>query len=335
MNQTIGKISQTLMESNKGILAADESKSTMSKRLASIDVEDTEENGRRFRDLLFTTPDVEKYLSGVILFDTTIRQTTSDGTPFAEYLASKGIVPGIKVDKGLQPLPNFPDEEISHGLDSLREDLKEYYALGARFTKWRSVIRIGDELPTDTALRANAHVLAYYASIVQENNMVPMVEPEVLFDGKHTLPQSAEALRRTLSILFETLSAYRVSLPSLILKTSMALPGRESGIALDPRQIAEETVLVLKDTVPSNVGGVVFLSGGQTPLQATQNLNAIGKMGEMYWPLTFSYSRALEEPVLEVWKGLDNNRVLAQQAFLHRLELSALARSGQYIEDME
>lgn len=334
MNQNLENIAKALVAPDKGILAADESGSTMSKRLASIHVEDSEENGRRFRELLFTTPQVEEYLSGVILFDATIRQSDNTGLAFPRLLESKGIIPGIKVDKGLEALPNFPAEEISHGLDGLRERLQEYYELGARFTKWRSVIRISDETPTDSALRANAHVLAYYASIVQEKNMVPMVEPEVLFDGTHTLEHSAEVLQRTLSILFETLQAYKVSLSGLILKTSMALPGSESGIALDPVAIARETVRVLKETVPAETAGVVFLSGGQTPVQATENLNAIAQIGNMPWPVTFSYSRALEEPVLEAWRGLDENTETAQKALQHRLALNVAARKGEYVSEV-
>jgi fructose-bisphosphate aldolase class I len=335
MIPSLDTIAKSLLASDKGILAADESESTMSKRLKSIDVLDSEENGRRFRELLFSTPQLEEYLSGVILFDATLRQTDTNGVPFSQVLASKGIIPGIKVDKGLELLPNFPNEEISHGLDGLRERLSEYHDLGARFTKWRSVIRISEETPSEIALRANAHVLAYYASIVQEHNMVPMVEPEVLFDGTHTLERSAEVLQQTLGILFETLQAYRVSLTGLVLKTSMALPGSESGVALEPRDIARETMRVLKETVPPTTAGVVFLSGGQTPLQATENLNAIAQIGPMPWPVTFSYSRALEEPVLEAWRGLDQNIELAQKALQHRLLLNVAARKGVYTKEME
>lgn len=324
-----------MMAPGKGILAADESESTMSKRLQSIDVQDSSENGRRFRDVLFTAPNLEEYLSGVILFDATIRQTSDTGKSFAHLLESKGIMPGIKVDAGLQPFPNFDKEEISHGLDGLRERLDEYYGLGARFTKWRSVIRITDDLPSDAVLRANAHVLAYYAAIVQERHMVPMVEPEVLFEGTHSLERSAEVLHRTLAYLFDELKAYRVALPGLVLKTSMALPGRESGIPLEPLPIARETVKVLKDVVPFATAGVVFLSGGQTPVQATENLNAIAQMGNLPWPVTFSYSRALEEPVLEAWRGSSENVALAQKALLHRLALNVAARKGEYKKEME
>lgn len=335
MIPTLDSIARSLLAPDKGILAADESAASMGKRLKSIGVVDNEENGRRFRELLFTTPYVEEYLSGIILFDATIRQSDSAGMAFARLLETKGIISGIKVDKGLEPLPNFPNEEISHGLDGLRERLNEYYELGARFTKWRSVIRISDETPSDTALRANAHVLAYYAAIVQEHNMVPMVEPEVLFEGTHTLERSTEVLHKTLTILFETLQSYKVSLPGLILKTSMALPGSTSGIALESRDIARETVRVLKEAVPATTAGIVFLSGGQTPVQATENLNAIAQIGAMPWPVTFSYSRALEEPVLEAWRGLDENVEVAQKALHHRLSLNVAARKGMYKKEME
>jgi fructose-bisphosphate aldolase class I len=335
MIPTIQEIASNMMASNKGILAADESASTMNKRLRSIQVAETEENGRRFRDLLFTAPDVEKYLSGVILFDATIRQRSNTGEEFPRLLESKGIIPGIKVDAGVEPLPNFGNEVISRGLDGLRLRLKEYYALGARFTKWRSVIEISEETPTDVVIDANMHVLAQYAGIVQEANMVPMVEPEVLFNGTHTLERSGEVLEKTLNRLFEMLKEFRVSLPSLILKTSMALPGRESGIAFDPYAIARETVRVLKTTVPKETAGVVFLSGGQTPVQATENLNAIIEQGEMPWPVTFSYSRALEEPVLEAWKGEDKNTKEAQNALIKRLSLNVKARNASYKKEME
>ncbi len=335
MMQTLENIVSTLMAPDKGILAADESESSMNKRLASIGVPETKEDARRFRELLFTTPFIEEYLSGVILFDATIRESTEGGMPFSRLLDSKGIISGIKVDKGLQPFPNHRDEEISHGLDGLHDRLDEYFDMGARFTKWRSVIRISDDLPSEASLRANAHVLAYYAAIVQEHHMVPMVEPEVLFEGTHTLERSGEVLERTLSILFETLTLYKVSLPGLILKTSMALPGSSSNISLNPIAIARETTRALTEAVPEEVGGVVFLSGGQTPFQATQNLHAIVTQKKMPWPLTFSYSRALEEPVLDAWRGRDENIESAQRAFQKRLSLNVAARKGAYTSDME
>jgi len=335
MVPTIEELAKQMMMPGKGIVAADESERTMNKRLASINVPETEENGRRFRQLLFTSPGLEQYVSGVILYDATIRQTTDAGVPMAHVLEKQGILPGIKVDMGLEALPNFEGEEVSHGLDGLRERLKEYYEFGARFTKWRSVIRITDDLPSETALEANAHVLAHYAALVQEAHMVPMVEPEVLFDGTHTLDRSAEVLEATLATLFDALERYRVVLPGLVLKTSMALPGKESGIALEAPDIARETVHALKAAVPKETAGVVFLSGGQTPVQATENLNAIAQADALPWPVTFSYSRALEEPVLEAWQGEDDNVDAAQQAFLHRLALNVAARKGTYRTEME
>jgi fructose-bisphosphate aldolase class I len=340
MIPTIEKLTEALMVPGKGILAADESASTVAKRLGSIELPDTEENERAFRNVLFTTPNLNEYLSGVILYDATMHRKTDTGLAFPFYLESKGIMPGIKVDKGVDSFPNAPEERISRGLDGLDARLKEYYALGARFTKWRSVIRISDETPTKVVLNANAHVLAQYAAIVQSNHMVPIVEPEVIFDEKytlekHTLERSAEVLTETLSILFETLTAYKVSLKGLILKTSMALPGRDSGIAIVPDAVAVETVKALKTAVPSETGGIVFLSGGQTPVEATQNLNAIASMGKQPWPMTFSYSRALEEPVLLAWKGLDENKTTAQQALLKRLSLNVAARNGAYKNELE
>lgn len=340
MIPTIEKLTEALMVPGKGILAADESAGTVAKRLGSIEIPDTEENERAFRNLLFTTPNLEEYLSGIILHDASMHRKTDTGLLFPFYLESRGIIPGIKVDKGIDPFPNFPEEGISRGLDGLSTRLKEYYESGARFTKWRSVIRIGDDMPTETVLRGNAHVLAQYAALVQEQHMVPIVEPEVLFDEKytleqHTLKQSAEVVERTLSVLFDTLTEYKVSLPGLILKTSMALPGRESGFPLDPNAVAVETVKALKSAVPSETGGIVFLSGGQTPVEATENLNAIADLGKHPWPVTFSYSRALEEPVLKTWKGLAENTASAQQALLKRLSLNVAARAGGYKRDME
>lgn len=323
------------MASGRGILAADESVTTMNKRLAVVGVPETSESARQYRDVLFTTPDLGDYLSGVILFDETIRQSANDGTPFPHLLEQKGVMPGIKVDQGLVPLPNFPNEEVSVGLDGLDARLDEYYALGARFTKWRSVIRISDTTPTDTVLRANAHVLARYAVTVQAHNMVPMVEPEVLFDGTHTIERSAEVLRKTLGILFDELIAYRVSLPGLILKTSMALPGKESGTPVHAPDVARETITALKESVPALTGGVVFLSGGQTPVQATENLNAMAQNKNLPWPMTFSYSRAIEEPVLDAWRGDERRRSEAQSALTKRLKLNVSARQGIYSSHME
>jgi len=328
-------IARALVAPGKGILAADESESTMEKRFAPIGVERTPENDRRYRNLLFTAPGIEAHLGGVILHDETIRQRSDTGVPFADLLTTRGILPGIKVDLGLEPLVNFPDEEVSRGLDTLDERLREYAAMGARFTKWRAVVRIGTELPTDTALRANAEVLARYAAAVQAAGLVPMVEPEVLYDGTHTLERSAEVLHRTLNTLFELLEAHRVSLPGLILKTSMALPGKDAGLPLDAHAVAHATMSVLHEMVPAAVAGVVFLSGGQTPLQATVHLQAMAHLAPHPWPLTFSYSRAIEEPVLAAWGGLDAEVPAAQAVLLRRLMLNAAAAEGTYTESGE
>ena len=335
MVPTTRELAQRLMAPGKGILAADESVSTMNKRLAAVGVEETSEMAREYRDVLFTTKDLGSYLSGVIMFDETIRQNANDGMSFPHLLEIKGVIPGIKVDQGLSPLPNFPNEEISNGFDGLDARLDEYYAMGARFTKWRSVIRISDTTPTNTILRANAHVLARYAAMVQAHHMVPMVEPEVLYDGTHTIEKSADVLQRTLSILFEELSAYRVLLPGLILKTSMALPGKESGTPIHAPDVARETIAALRASVPAETGGVVFLSGGQTPVQATENLNAMAQYKDLPWPITFSYSRAIEEPVLDAWRGKERNRKEAQEALLKRLKLNVEARNGTYTSHME
>jgi fructose-bisphosphate aldolase class I len=245
------------------------------------------------------------------------------------------VLPGIKVDKGLSPLPGFPDEEVSNGFDGLEERLDEYYGMGARFTKWRSVLRIGEGIPSSTAIAANAHVLARYAAIVQAHHMVPIIEPEVLYDGTHTIEQSAAAIEQVLLHTFEQMRAYKVDLPALILKTSMALPGRESGYPVRASDVARETVLALKAAVPKETAGIVFLSGGQTPRQATEHLNAIMHSPNLPWPVTFSYSRAIEEPVLATWRGKEVNRQRAQQALLKRLELNATAQKGEYDPSME
>jgi len=323
------------MAPKKGILAADESVRTMNARLSAVEVEETPEAARSYRDVLFTTKGLGDYLSGVILFDQTIRQKSNDHKPFARLLEEQGVIPGIKVDLGLTPIPGFPDEEVSIGLDDLDRRLDEYYEFGARFTKWRSVIRITDKTPSDTAIQANAHVLARYAAMVQAHHMVPMIEPEVLYDGTHSIEKSSEVIEKTLKAVFEQISAYRVSLPGLILKTSMALPGKESGKEMRAPDVARETVRALKATVPAETAGIVFLSGGQTPRQATENLNAIANSPNLPWPVTFSYSRAIEEPVLAAWRGQEENRARAQDALVHRLKLNVAAREGTYSASME
>lgn len=331
---SLQETAKALVTKQKGILAADESNHTAKKRLEAIGVEDTEENHRRYRDLFLSTPGAEKYLSGVILYDETIHQKADDGTPFPELLQKKGIIPGIKVDGGTKPFPGFPNEEITEGLDGLRERLTHYYSLGARFAKWRAVIRIGDGIPTPELLHTNAIILARYARLCQEEGIVPMVEPEVLLEGSHTIEQSEEVTRRIVSEVMYQLGRYRVDLSAVILKTSMVLPGKETGHA-DPETVGEATVRMLKAAVPNELAGVVFLSGGQEPEEATANLNAVAEREPLPWEITFSYARALQQPVLDVWHGKDENKEVAQDMFLKRLALTIAADSGTYTEDME
>ncbi len=326
----IQEVAKRLLAQGKGLLAADESIGSMNGRLAALGIEQSESMRRAYRDLLFSTPRIEEYLTGVILVDETLRQSGSEGGLFTHVLESRGIIPGIKVDKGKVPLPNFPGEEITEGLDGLRERLAEYYTLGARFTKWRAVIVIGENLPTYDAVRANAHVLARYAALVQEAHMVPVIEPEVLYDGAHSIERCEEVLRLTFDTCFAELDTHRVALNGVILKTSMALPGKESGHDASPTEVAVITSRVLKSAVPPSLAGVVFLSGGQTPKQATENLNAIAQAGPYPWPVTFSYSRAVQEPALHDWGGNEKNKRYAQEAFAHRLAMNALAQQGHY-----
>ena len=335
MAESLQSIAQGMMQPSKGVLAADASKTTMNKRLAAIGVEQDEESRRRYRQLLFTTPGFEEGISAVILYDGTIRQNHDDGTPFVELLRQKGVIPGIKVDKGLVPLHGFEGENVTQGLDDLDMRLKEYYEMGARFAKWRAVIPVHDGTPGCEAIMANAHYLTRYASMCQANGIVPMVEPEVLITGNHTIEQCQDVMRATMSVLFDELELYKVDLTGTILKTSMVLTGKDVGELDDPSVVAEKTVAVLKETVPEQLAGVVYLSGGQEVLQATENLQAITELGPHPWPMTFSYSRALQQPVLEAWKGDDANIEEAQNMFAHRIKMNVAAREGTYSKDME
>ncbi len=329
MVPTLEKMAADLMAPGKGILAADESETTMAKRLEPLGIANTVDNARRVRELFFTAPDIEKYLSGIILYASSLTNETAEGVAFPRLLEQRGIIPGVKVDNGHGELANFPGEEISYGLETLDTRLTEYYELGARFTKWRSVVHIGDDIPTITALQANAHVLAQYAAMVQAHHMVPIVEPEVLYSGTHTLERSREAHEVTLRTLFRTLESYQIQLSGLILKASMVLPGKESGIPLHAPDVVRETVAALHATVPPNIGGIVFLSGGQTPAEATEHLNGIA-LHKNPWPITFSYSRALEEEALLAWGGNDEQVHDAHKAFVRRLRYVVQARSGDY-----
>lgn len=323
-------IAARLMAPGKGILAADESIETMNKRLLAVGIEQDAEKRRQYREILFTTPAVADSISGVILFDETIRQSGQGGMTFSHMLESKGIMPGIKVDKGKSPLPNFPGEEVTEGLDGLLGRLHEYYELGARFCKWRAVVPVAPGLPTDEALHANVHALARYAALCQSAAMVPIVEPEVLYDGNHSIAESRQVIEKTMRALFAELTRYKIDLSGLILKTSMALAGKEATVRATTQEIARETIAALRASVPSGVGGIVFLSGGQTPVEATEHLQAIALLGPHPWPMTFSYARALQDPVLSAWHGDSKNIAAAQEAFRTRLQLNVLARDGKY-----
>jgi fructose-bisphosphate aldolase class I len=320
---------QAMVPKGRGILAADESTGTIKKRFDTINVESTEERRRAYRELLF-------YISGVILYDETLRQATADGTPFPQLLSGKGIVPGIKVDTGAKPLAGFPGETVTEGLDGLRERLAEYYALGARFAKWRSVITIGDGIPTAACIDANAHALARYAALCQEASIVPIVEPEVLMDGDHTIERNEEVTTETLERVYSALHAQNVMLEGTVLKPSMVLSGSTCPAQSSADQVADATVRTLLRTVPAAVAGIAFLSGGQTPEQATENLNAMNaRHADLPWELSFSYGRALQQPVLQAWGGEAANIPAAQLALLHRAKLNGNARYGTYTPDME
>ncbi len=333
MNQEeLERVAKAMTVPGKGLLAADESNASCEKRFAAVNVECTEETRRQYRNLLFTTPDAEQYLSGVILFDETFWQATDDGTVFREYMKSKNIFPGIKVDKGLVDLPGFDGEKVSQGLDGLSERMQTYAGAGAKFAKWRTVIAIGEGMPTDECIGANTYTLSRYARICQDAGIVPIVEPEVLYDGNHTAEQAEQTLSHVYDILFNTMRAFRVHLPGAILKTGMALPGKDSGIQMDHDEVADRTVRALHDHVPHELGGVVFLSGGQTPVDAFVNLNRIAKRGPHPWGLTFSYSRALQDPVLKAWAANREDVRQAQNIFKQQLMFAAASSKGELDE---
>jgi fructose-bisphosphate aldolase class I len=329
------EIAKTLVAEGKGILAADESSGTIKKRLDSIDVESTEENRRSYRDLLFTTEGAEEFISGVILYDETIRQSSADGTPFPKLLENKGIIPGIKVDMGAKPLAGAPEETITEGLDGLRERLEEYRGLGARFTKWRAVISIGGGRPSDYAVWTNAHALARFAALSQEAGLVPIVEPEVLMDGDHTIDESYRVTDRTLQALYTELFDQRVEREGTLLKTNMVVSGYDSSDQADVDTVAEMTIRCLKNTCPAAVPGVVFLSGGMSDEDATARLNAMNQRGPHPWELSFSYGRALQAPALKAWGGDESKVEAAQQAFYRRAKFNSAARTGSYAPEWE
>jgi len=331
----LSKTAAAMVAKGKGILAADESTGTCETRFKSVGVECTEENRRTYRGLLFTTPGVEQYISGVILFDETLRQKTSDGAPFPQYMAKKGIIPGIKVDAGAKNLPLHPGEKVTEGLDGLPKRLEEYFKLGARFAKWRAVITIGPGIPSHACLYANAHALARYAAACQEASIVPVIEPEVLLDGEHTIERCEEATEATLRACYAANAAYTVVPEHVILKASMVVPGKNCPKQASVEEVAERTVRVLKRTVPAVQPGVVFLSGGQSDEAATAHLNAMASMKGLPWPLTFSYSRALQNPALRTWKGQAGNIAAAQKAFFHRAHMNGLAAQGKWRAELE
>ena len=332
---TLSATAEALVAPGKGILAADESTGTIKKRFDSISTESTESNRRDYREMLFTAQGISEYISGVILFDETIRQTAADGTPLVKLLEEQGIIPGIKVDLGAKPLALSEGETVTEGLDGLRERLAEYRGLGARFAKWRATYSITGTLPSADCIDVNAHALARYAALCQEADIVPIVEPEVLMDGDHTIDRSYEVTSDVLDALFEALYRQRVRLEGTLLKPNMVLTGYGSPQQASVEEVAEATVRCFRATVPAAVPGIVFLSGGQSDELATAHLNAMNKLGPHPWQLSFSYGRALQAPALKAWKGESANVDAGRDAFLHRAKLNSAARSGSYTPDME
>jgi fructose-bisphosphate aldolase class I len=329
------KTAKALVAEGKGILAADESDGTIKKRFDSIEVESTEDNRRAYRELLFTTEGAEDYISGVILYDETIRQSASDGTPFPKLLESRGVIPGIKVDQGAKPLALTDDETITEGLDGLRDRLAEYRELGARFAKWRATYSIAADKPSEYCAWTNAHALARYAALCQEAGLVPIVEPEVLQDGTHTLEQSAKATGRVLQAVYTELHDQRVHFRGTLLKPNMVLSGYEASDRAGVDEVAEATLDVFYKHVPAAVSGIVFLSGGQSDEDATAHLNAMNARGPHPWQLSFSYGRALQAPALKAWGGKPECVEAAQRAYYHRAKMNSAARTGMYAPEME
>lgn len=324
-------IAADLLVAGKGLLAADESERTMFSHFKDAGITESDAMQRAYRELLFTAPGIEEYISGVIMYDTSMRDTTTDGIPFPDVLASRGIIPGIKVDLGTVPLSNFPGEVVTEGLDGLAKRLAKYYEQGARFTKWRAVITIdGTATPTDTCFSANAFLLARYAALVQDAGMVPIVEPEVIMHGTHTVQRAEEVTMRMLQVLFATLKEFKVDLKGLILKSSMVLASDGAEKETRPEEVANATLRTFHLSVPHEVPGIVFLSGGQTPKRSTQNLQSIATLGAQPWVITYSYSRAIEEPVIATWKGDDANKAKAQEVLLKRAKMNSLAALGKY-----
>ena len=335
MGNNLEETARALVAPGKGILAADESDGTIKKRFDSIGVESTEESRRAYRDMLFTTEGAAEHISGVILYDETIRQKAADGTPFPKLLERQGIIPGIKVDKGAKDLANAPGEKITEGLDGLRERLAEYRELGARFTKWRAVITIGAGIPSEYCLWTNAHALARFGALSLEAGLVPIIEPEVLMDGDHSIETSFDVTSKTLHAVFTELRDQKVWFEQMLLKPNMVLSGYSEPERAGVQEVAEQTIRCLHRHVPAAVPGIVFLSGGQSDEDATAHLNAMNAMGPHPWELSFSYGRALQAPALKAWAGEAANVPAGQAAYLHRARMNGLARSGSYSPDME
>lgn len=335
-NDELRSVANAIVAKQKGVLAADESSPTIKKRFDSIKVESTAENRRRYRELLFTAAGIERNVGGVILYDETLRQSTGEGVPFPDLLASRGIIPGIKVDNGTKALALHPGEKLTEGLDGLGERLAEYKLLGAQFAKWRAVIEIDErDIPSAFGIRANAHALARYAALCQEAGLVPIVEPEVLMDGAHGIERCEAVTAQVLEAVFTELNAHRVLLEGMLLKPNMVIAGKKCPRQASVQEVAEATIRCLKRYVPAAVPGVVFLSGGQSAEDATDHLNAMNAMGRHPWEVSFSYGRALQAPVLEAWKGQESNVGAAQKAFQTRCQLNGLARDGKYARSME
>ena len=331
----LARIACAMVAKGKGILAADESSGTLTRRFEGIKLESTQESRRTYREMLLTAPGVPQTISGVIFYDETIRQKTRDGVPFPQHLTKLGVIPGIKVDTGVKPLAGFPQETITEGLDGLRERLIEYHQLGARFAKWRAVIEITDEIPTRFALDANAHALARYAALCQEHAVVPIVEPEVLMDGPHSIERCEQVTEEVLRRVFDQLNRHRIYLEGMVLKPNMVISGKRASNRARPDVVAETTVRVLKRCVPAAVPGIAFLSGGQSPEDATLHLSLMNTLGPLPWPLTFSYGRALQDDALRAWSGATANFRAGQEAFAKRARLNSLATAGRYQPVME
>jgi len=329
--EQLAETALAMVAAGKGIIAIDESNNTIAKRFAAVGVDSTEENRRAYREMLLTTPGLGEHISGAILYDETIRQSTKAGVPFTKVMMDNGIIPGIKVDKGPQPLAGFQGEVVTEGLDGLRERLKEYYQLGARFAKWRAVINIGEDIPSGSCIEANSHALARYAALCQEQGLVPMVEPEVLMDGSHDIETCYEVTEVVLRSLFDALYQQNVMLEGTILKASMVVSGKDCDEQASVEEVAESTLMCLKSAVPAILPGIVFLSGGQSDEDATAHLDAMNRMGPNPWPLSFSYGRAMQQAALKLWAAdMAGNYAKAQQTVFERAKANGLAALGQW-----